>query len=148
MAAVCSVLSFNFPAITCSLLGTLANGIITYDPDTTPPFNFETSATYSCNTGYGLSLSGTSYRSCLGSPIGGGGQWTGRDSATCDCKNCVFFITHWSNSFSSSTVESLSVHVTIIFTFCLIHTVRRDTFLSFRLHSSSLLSSHVHERYP
>ena len=84
------MLSINFSAITCSLLGTLANGMITYDPDTTPPFDFETTATYSCDTGYGLSPSGTSFRSCLGSPIGGGGQWTGRDSATCDRKElCV-----------------------------------------------------------
>ena len=47
----------------CPLLDALVNGQIMYDPDMTAPFDFGTTATYSCDSGYGLS-GGTSVRTC------------------------------------------------------------------------------------
>ena len=53
------------PAYTCPTLTLIPNGMITYDPDRTPPFIFGTTATYSCNQGFYPSH--TSVRTCTGS---------------------------------------------------------------------------------
>ena len=52
-------------AYTCISLTLIPNGMITYDPDRTPPFIFGTTATYSCNQGFYPSH--TSVRTCTGS---------------------------------------------------------------------------------
>ncbi len=51
----------------CSSLSPIANGLITYESDTTDPFNFGTTATYSCNDGF--RLGGNTVRTCVGSEL-------------------------------------------------------------------------------
>ena len=65
----------NHAAITCSTLAPPMNGMITYATDTTAPFDYQTTATYSCDAGYGLSV-GDTVRTCSGS-LEGDGYWTG-----------------------------------------------------------------------
>ena len=69
----------------CDPLTTPTNGLITYSPDTTPPFDFETMASYSCNVGFGLRNGGT-VRSCVNSAVISG-QWSGTNTdPECDSK--------------------------------------------------------------
>ena len=65
----------------CTSLGTPTNGLISYGPDTTSPYNYQTVATYSCNTGYGLFGDDTS-RQCVSSTPGDAG-WNGA-APTCE----------------------------------------------------------------
>ena len=57
------------------------NGIITYAADTTSPFDYQTTASYSCDTGFGLS-GGDSVRTCVSSSAGPG-EWSGT-APTCE----------------------------------------------------------------
>ena len=50
-------------AITCESLGSFGNGVITYRTDRMSPFDFGTTATYSCNEGY--YLEGEDVRTCV-----------------------------------------------------------------------------------
>ena len=38
----------------CPSLDAISNGVIQYSPDTFPPFDYQTRATYTCNTGFYL----------------------------------------------------------------------------------------------
>ncbi len=67
--------TLNHAAITCSTLAPPMNGMIIYATDTTAPFDYQTTATYSCDAGYGLSV-GDTVRTCSGS-LEGDGYWTG-----------------------------------------------------------------------
>ena len=49
--------------MTCSSLDLIDNGVITYGSDITDPFDFGTTATYSCNDGF--VLEGTQVRNCV-----------------------------------------------------------------------------------
>ncbi len=51
------------------------NGLVTYATDTTSPFDYQTTATYSCDTGYGMS-GGDTVRTCVSSTAGPG-EWSG-----------------------------------------------------------------------
>ncbi len=67
----------------------LANGIITYDADATSIFVYNTTATYSCDNGYGLS-GGDDVRACVQSP----GEWSGiaptcQGKFLCVGENCM-----------------------------------------------------------
>ena len=53
-----------FTAIECPSLVKLMNGDIVYASDTTAPYDFGTTATHSCNSGY--SLVGDEVRTCGG----------------------------------------------------------------------------------
>ncbi len=64
----------------CPSLTAPMNGLITYATDTTSPFDYQTTATYSCDTGYGLS-GDDSARTCVSS--GGPGEWNGIE-LTCE----------------------------------------------------------------
>ncbi len=68
-------------AITCSILTDPSNGVITYTTDTTAPFDYQTTATYSCDAGFRLSI-GYTARSCVGS-TNGPGIWSGT-APTCE----------------------------------------------------------------
>ncbi len=68
-------------AVFCSLLPDLANGAITYGSDTTAPFDYLTTATYSCDSGYGLGVAPMGFMRTCGTI----GEWTGSD-VTCDRK--------------------------------------------------------------
>ena len=61
--------------ITCLSLEAIANGQITYSPDTISPYNFGTVATFTCNTGF--SLSGDMTRTCGGDGSSQSGVWSG-----------------------------------------------------------------------
>ena len=61
--------------IVCYSLPALANGLITYATNTTASFDYQTTASYSCGSGYGLS-SGDKVRTCVGSQAGPG-EWSG-----------------------------------------------------------------------
>ncbi len=69
----------SYSAITCPDLTPPTSGSITYAIDTTAPYNYQTTATYSCAAGYGLSV-GDTVRTCTGSNLGPG-QWNGAASA-------------------------------------------------------------------
>ena len=53
------------------MLPEIANGVITYSPDTDAPFNVSTTATYTCNDGYEL-VDGSMIRTCINTTSGGG----------------------------------------------------------------------------
>ncbi len=76
---------FLFTAVACPMLLDPLNGVITYAVDTTAPFNYQTTATYSCNTGYGLS-SISAVRIC-----GNTEEWSGT-APTCNRKKHLFII--------------------------------------------------------
>ena len=60
----------------CNALPAPDNGRIVYSPDTTSPYSFATTATYICNSGYGLS-GGTRTRNCGGDDSSPIGSWDG-----------------------------------------------------------------------
>ena len=64
-----------YAAITCTSLSSIPNGRITYTPDTTSPFDFGTTATYSCDDGF--FIVGNSAQTCDGDGSGVGGVWSG-----------------------------------------------------------------------
>ncbi len=59
--------------ITCTTLDPIADGVITYSPDTTDPFDFGTNATYSCNDGF--FLEGDEKITCNGDGTSVNGEW-------------------------------------------------------------------------
>ena len=65
----------SLSAVTCSSLGTFANGQIIYSTDTTAPYDYGTVATFTCNTEF--SLSGDSTRTCRGDGSSQIGVWSG-----------------------------------------------------------------------
>ena len=71
----------SFTAVTCPELSSPTNGLIAFATDTDAPFDYQTTATYSCNTGFGLSA-GDSVRICTAS-LSGGGEWSG-SPLTCE----------------------------------------------------------------
>ncbi len=62
-------------AITCVSLTLIPNGVITYAPDTSSPYDFGTNATYSCNDGF--FLEGEGVRTCFGDGSNVNGDWNG-----------------------------------------------------------------------
>ena len=60
---------------TCTSLPSIPNGVITYIPTGTSPFDFGATAIYSCNAGFYISMSLISIRVCTGS--GTTGFWDG-----------------------------------------------------------------------
>ena len=74
-------------AITCSSLGAIADGTVTYSSDTTAPHDFGTVATFSCNTG--CSRSGDSTITCGGDGSSQSGVWSG-SSPVCTCELLLF----------------------------------------------------------
>ena len=68
-------LLFN-AAITCSALPAIENGMITYSSDITQPYDYETTATYQCDSGYELT-GGDDERTCTGDGSSPVGQWNG-----------------------------------------------------------------------
>ena len=60
----------------CDFIPDPDNGRVTFSPDATPPFDFETRATYICNSGYGIS-GGNVLRTCRGDGLTANGTWTG-----------------------------------------------------------------------
>ena len=65
----------SIAAITCSALNPITNGTITYDLDTSDPFDFGTTATITCNIGF--NLGGDSTRTCSGDGLSTNGMWSG-----------------------------------------------------------------------
>ena len=68
-------LSHICAAVMCPVLSDPANGVITYSEVPDSSVGFMETATYSCNTGFGLS-SGDTVRTCVGA-AGSSGEWTG-----------------------------------------------------------------------
>ena len=62
-------------AIVCSTLNEIANGLIAYSSDTVSPFDFGTTATYSCDEGF--FLEGNSTQTCEGDGSRVDGVWSG-----------------------------------------------------------------------
>ncbi len=56
---------------------TIANGFVSYSPDTTSPFNYATTATYTCNDGFFLSVDAA--RVCIGDGSSVTGSFSGSD---------------------------------------------------------------------
>ena len=73
--SLCYILVPLKSAITCTSLSQINNGLVTYRPDTTSPFNFGTTATYSCNENF--FLQGDRTRTCGGAGSGLNGVWSG-----------------------------------------------------------------------
>ena len=59
--------------IECPALADLTNGAVVYASDMTDPYDFGTTATYSCNSGY--SLVGDEVRTCGGDGSSITGEW-------------------------------------------------------------------------
>ena len=70
-----SLICFTAAAVTCSSLVVPANSMITYVTDTSSPFDYQTTATYSCVAGFGL-FGGDTMRACVKSSSGPG-DWSG-----------------------------------------------------------------------
>lgn len=75
----------------CTSLAPLNNGLLSYGPDTASPYDYQTTATYSCNEGYGL-FGGDRARQCDSSSPGDGG-WSGT-TPTCESKSTNIY-TSW-----------------------------------------------------
>ena len=65
----------------CTSLAAPTMGLISYSPDITSPYNYQTTATYSCVEGFGL-LGGDKTRQC-NSPSAGNAGWSGT-APTCE----------------------------------------------------------------
>ena len=75
-------------AIECPALVNLTNGAILYASDTTAPYDFETTATHSCNPGY--FLVGEKTRSCGGNGSSTTGEWDlSEPSCGEECKSAI-----------------------------------------------------------
>ncbi len=70
------IVSFD-TAYTCNSLPQVSNGVISYGPDTTSPFDYGTIATYLCNEGY--YSTDMLVRSCSGSGSSVEGFWVGQE---------------------------------------------------------------------
>ena len=70
-----SLLILFSSAITCTSLSLLNNGVLSYNPDTMTPFDFGTTASYSCNEGF--FLVGNTNQTCGGDGSGVNGIWSG-----------------------------------------------------------------------
>ncbi len=70
----CNCLSI-LTAVSCTELGSINNGSIAYSSDTVAPFDYGTTATYSCNEG--LYLEGNQMRTCQGDDSSPIGTWSG-----------------------------------------------------------------------
>ena len=100
-AQLCIIISFNWQstghifhilvysffivstlAIACEDLPDPSNGEINFSLDKTAPFEFETTATYSCDPGFGIS-GGDPVRTCGGDGSSPSGEWTG-NASTCE----------------------------------------------------------------
>ncbi len=67
--------SIIISGITCSVLPLISNGGISYSAATTAPYDFTTTATYSCNDGF--FLQGSDRRECTGDSADTVGEWSG-----------------------------------------------------------------------
>ncbi len=74
---------YYFAAITCPSLVEPINAIITYTTDITAPFDYQTTATYSCTSGFGLSRGDMSRTCIFSSTSSSGGAWNG-SAPTCE----------------------------------------------------------------
>ena len=72
------------PATSCSALPAVENGMVTYSSDTTEPYDYRTTATYQCDSGYELT-GGDTVRTCTGDGSSPVGQWNGT-APTCTGK--------------------------------------------------------------
>ncbi len=81
MAYICSLFD-TYLALTCVDLPTPVNGAITFS--SLAPYEFGATASYSCNTGYGLG-GGDVTRSCGGDGSSTNGGWSGTPP-TCNSK--------------------------------------------------------------
>ena len=64
------------------------NGQITFSSDRIAPFEFGTTATYSCDNGYMLT-GGDTVRTCAGDGSSDIGAWSGA-APTCQCKEMKY----------------------------------------------------------
>ncbi len=81
--------------ITCSALPDIENGVIAYSSDTTEPYDYGTTATYECDTGYELT-SGDKKSNCTKSGVNSEGIWNGT-IPTCSGIVVCEFIGIWHN---------------------------------------------------
>lgn len=65
----------------CPGLTAPSNGMITYSPDSTFPYFYGTTATYTCELGYTI-VGDTTARMCVEASFGGG-QWSDGTDPTC-----------------------------------------------------------------
>ena len=75
-------------AIECETLQTVANGVITYAPDSVPNYSLGTIATYSCNVEFSLDLSaGSETRTCIDDGDNDAEGVFDGQAPTCVCKS-------------------------------------------------------------
>ena len=75
-------------AIECEPLPVIANGVITYAPDSVQNYSLGTVATYSCNAGFSLDLSdGSETRTCLDDGDSDAEGVFDGQAPTCVCKS-------------------------------------------------------------
>ncbi len=60
---------------------TILNGFVQYSPDSTPPYNYGTTASYSCNIGF--ALSGGAMATCTGDGTSVTGSFTTETAPIC-----------------------------------------------------------------
>ncbi len=88
-----SMQAFLYIATTCSSLPLPDNGVIVYSSATPEPYQFGTTARYSCNIGFGLS-GGDEMLSCGGDGSSPNGEWSGV-IPTCDGEIRTASIIHY-----------------------------------------------------
>ena len=64
------------PSAGCPALPAIENGMSVYSSDTTEPYDYGTTATYQCDSGYELT-GGDTVRTCTGDGSSAEGQWNG-----------------------------------------------------------------------
>ena len=107
-------------AIICSALPVVENGMITYSSDTTEPYDYETTATYQCDSGYELT-GGDTVRTCTDDGSSPVGRWNGtapicsgitrtRSIIPCSVLYLIHVVLYAYNEFFSSFILSKSHH--------------------------------------
>ena len=81
-------LNYYHTAIECEPLPVIANGVITYAPDSVSNYGLGTTATYSCNAGFSLDLSaGSETRTCVDDDDNDAEGVFNGQAPTCVCKS-------------------------------------------------------------
>ena len=83
---------FSFTVIKCSALPNIENGDIVYSDDISEPYDYGTTATYQCDSGYELT-GGDTVRTCTGDGSSPVVQWNGIETK-CTGKDITTTSTH------------------------------------------------------
>ncbi len=107
---LCNVAITKITAITCSTLSVIGNGMIVYSSDTTPPYDYGTTATYECDPGYEIT-SGDSERTCTDDGSSSVGEWS--ETAAIVCSGVIIVYAHNYINYNYMRVLAIVIEICI-----------------------------------